>query len=164
MALEAAAGLAEENGLAVVDLGDRLEGEARALGAEHAALAKRVRDAAETRKPCVILSGGEATVTVRGNGRGGPNTEYLAGLAIALDGAAGIAALAADTDGQDGTEDNAGAMIFPDTLERAGRLGLSFPGRLDANDAYTLFEALGDLVKTGPTQTNVNDFRAILIT
>jgi hydroxypyruvate reductase len=111
----------------------------------------------------VLLSGGETTVTVRGKGRGGRNTEFLLGLALALDGAPGVWALAGDTDGIDGGEDNAGAIVAPDTLKRAAALGLDPRARLDDNDAYSLFAALGDLVVTGPTLTNVNDFRAILI-
>jgi hydroxypyruvate reductase len=111
----------------------------------------------------VLLSGGETTVTVKGNGRGGRNSEFLLGLALALDGAPGIWALAGDTDGVDGSQDNAGAIVSPDTLARAAALSLAPRARLDDNDAYSLFAALGDLVFTGPTLTNVNDFRAILI-
>ena len=113
--------------------------------------------------PCVILSGGETTVTVRGEGRGGRNAEFLLSLAIALGGRAGISALAADTDGIDGSEDNAGAIIGPDTLTRAARAGLDLAKLLADNDAYAAFAALGDLIVTGPTRTNVNDFRAILV-
>ena len=138
-------------------LGDDLEGEARVLGAEHAALAQ------DRNRAVVLLSGGETTVTVAGSGRGGRNVEYLLGMALALDGAAGIHAIACDTDGIDGTEDNAGAMIGPDTLARAAELGLDAEAMLANNDAYSFFDALGDLVTTGPTLTNVNDFRAILI-
>jgi hydroxypyruvate reductase len=112
----------------------------------------------------VILSGGETTVTVRGSGRGGRNTEYLLSLALALDGHPRVHALACDTDGIDGTEDNAGAAIGPDTLARAAAAGLDSAAMLAANDAYSLFERLGDLVVTGPTRTNVNDFRAVLVT
>jgi hydroxypyruvate reductase len=112
--------------------------------------------------PCVLLSGGETTVTVRGTGRGGRNAEFLLALAAALDGQPGIHALAADTDGIDGSEDNAGAIIGPDTLARAARLGLDLKAMLADNDAYSAFSALGDLLITGPTRTNVNDFRAIL--
>ena len=114
-------------------------------------------------KPCVILSGGELTVTVTGRGSGGPNSEYLLGLALALEGARGIHALAADTDGIDGSEDNAGAIVTPDTLTRARDFTLDAQGCLAANDAYPFFRALGDLLVTGPTLTNVNDFRAILV-
>jgi glycerate 2-kinase len=115
--------------------------------------------------PCVLLSGGETTVTVRGaGGRGGRNTEFLLGLALQLHGLAGVWALAGDTDGIDGSEANAGAIVAPDTLERARGLGLRPAERLAANDAYGVFAALGDLVVTGPTLTNVNDFRAVLVT
>lgn len=158
--LEAAAAVAREAGLAVEILGDALEGEARRLGAEHAALARQ-RFAGGT--PTVLLSGGETTVTVHGNGRGGRNVEYLLGLALTLDGAPGIAAIACDTDGIDGTEDNAGAIVMPDTLARARDAGQDAAARLADNDAYTLFGAVDDLVISGPTLTNVNDFRAILV-
>lgn len=158
--LEAAAEVAREAGLAVEILGDALEGEARMLGAEHAAMAK-ARAAAGV--STVLLSGGETTVTVRGNGRGGRNVEYLLGLALALDGAPGIAAIACDTDGIDGTEDNAGAIVMPDSLARARDAGEDADARLANNDAYNLFSTLGDLVISGPTLTNVNDFRAILV-
>jgi hydroxypyruvate reductase len=112
----------------------------------------------------VLLSGGETTVTVRGKGRGGRNAEFLLGLALALEGAPHIHAIAGDTDGIDGSEDNAGAWVAPDTLARASALGLNPREMLVNNDAYSLFAALGDLVITGPTLTNVNDFRAILVT
>jgi len=111
----------------------------------------------------VILSGGETTVTVRGGGRGGRNAEFLLALAVALDGYPGIAAIAADTDGIDGSEDNAGALLGPDSVARAAALQISAKQRLAANDGYGFFAAIGDLVATGPTRTNVNDFRAILI-
>jgi hydroxypyruvate reductase len=159
-ALEAAAVVAREAGFGSEILGDALEGEARVVGAEHARLA--LAHAAEGRRLC-ILSGGETTVTVTGKGRGGRNAEYLLALAIGLDGAAGIHALAADTDGVDGSEDNAGAVAAPDTLARARALGIDAKARLADNDAYGFFAALGDLVITGPTRTNVNDFRAILV-
>ncbi|HUN52313.1 MAG TPA: DUF4147 domain-containing protein, partial [Candidatus Sulfotelmatobacter sp.] len=159
-ALEAAAAVARDAGFAVEILGDALEGEARGLGAEHAHLA--LAHAAEGRRLC-ILSGGETTVTVRGEGRGGRNAEYLLSLAIGLDGAAGIHALAADTDGIDGSEDNAGAVLAPDSLARARALGIDARTRLADNDAYGFFAALDDLLVTGPTRTNVNDFRAILV-
>jgi hydroxypyruvate reductase len=159
-ALDAAARLAAARGYKVDDLGDALTGEARVLGAEHAALAR----AAAGGPPRLILSGGETNVTVvNPDGRGGRNLEYLLGLALALDGAPGISAIACDTDGIDGTEDAAGAMVFPDTLARARAGGLDPAGLLARNHAYRLFEALGDLVFTGPTLTNVNDFRAILV-
>ncbi len=159
-ALGQAAARARAAGVEPVILGDSVEGEARELGAFHGALARgRLDDA-----PLVILSGGETTVTVTGAGRGGRNAEYLLALAIALDGAPGVHAIACDTDGIDGSEDNAGAIIAPDSLKRARAAGLDARARLDANDAYGFFQALGDLVVTGPTLTNVNDFRAILIT
>ena len=157
MALAAAAEAARKAGYEPVVLGDALEGEARALAREHARLA---RDAAPG---TVLLSGGEATVTVTGEGRGGPNAEYALALALALDGAPGVFATACDTDGIDGTEDNAGALVTPDTLARAGEAGEDAAARLAANDAYGFFAGLGDLVMTGPTLTNVNDFRAILV-
>ena len=157
MALAAAAEAAREAGYEPVILGDALEGEARALAREHAGLA---RDAAPG---TVLLSGGEATVTVTGTGRGGPNAEYALALALALDGAPGVFATACDTDGIDGTEDNAGALVTPDTLARAREAGEDAAARLAANDAYGFFARLGDLVMTGPTLTNVNDFRAILV-
>ena len=157
MALAAAADAAREAGYAPVILGDALEGEARALAREHAALA---RDAATG---TVLLSGGEATVTVTGAGRGGPNAEYALALALALEGAPGIFAIACDTDGIDGTEDNAGALVTPETLAQGRACGEDAAARLAANDAYGFFAALDDLVMTGPTLTNVNDFRAILV-
>lgn len=160
-ALAAAGRLATQRGLVITDLGDQLQAEARHLGASHAALARRL---AGDRQPRVIISGGETTVTVvNKEGRGGRNLEYLLGLAIALQGAPGISALACDTDGIDGTEDAAGAMVFPDTLARARAMGLDPNEHLARNNAYLFFKALGDLVVTGPTLTNVNDFRAILI-
>ena len=157
MALAAAAEAAREAGYEPAILGDALEGEASALAREHGRLA---RDAAPG---TVLLSGGEATVTVTGAGRGGPNAEYALALALALDGAPGIFATACDTDGIDGTEDNAGALVMPDTLARAGEAGEDAAARLAANDAYGFFAGIGDLVMTGPTLTNVNDFRAILV-
>ena len=157
MALAAAAGAARDAGYEPVILGDALEGEAHVLARGHAALA---RDAAPG---TVLLSGGEATVTVTGAGRGGPNAEYALALALALDGAPGVFATACDTDGIDGTEDNAGALVTPDTLARARDAGEDAAARLAANDAYGFFARLGDLVMTGPTLTNVNDFRAILV-
>lgn len=160
-ALAAAAASATERGYSVTNLGDGIQAEARHLGASHAALARRLASDGKRR---VVISGGEATVTVVNRaGRGGRNLEYLLGLAIALDGAPGISAIACDTDGIDGTEEAAGAVVLPDTLARARRLGLDPAGHLAANNAYLFFEALGDLVITGPTLTNVNDFRAILI-
>jgi glycerate 2-kinase len=163
--LEAAAALARAAGVETHILSDRIEGEARDIGAMHAALALQVAQRGQPfAAPCLILSGGETTVTVRGNGRGGRNAEFLLSLARALDGAPGIHALAGDTDGIDGSEDNAGALLRPDSLARAEALGLSARERLDDNDGYGFFAALGDLFMTGPTRTNVNDFRAIFIT
>ncbi|MDA0654387.1 MAG: glycerate kinase, partial [Proteobacteria bacterium] len=156
-ALAAAADIAREAGYAVDLLGDALEGEARLVAKEHAS---RARDSAPG---TIILSGGELTVTLKGKGRGGPNAEYALALALALNGAAGIHALAGDTDGIDGSEDNAGARIGPDTLARAAAAGADPDAALAANDSYGIFAALGDLLVTGPTHTNVNDFRAILI-
>jgi hydroxypyruvate reductase len=186
-ALEAAAGCARAAGVTPLILGGDLEGEARELGGAHAALAIACARGGETalvalreaaarsaahlafpvnfvpQAPFALLSGGETTVTVHGSGRGGRNTEYLLGLALALDGHPAISALAADTDGIDGSEDNAGALVTPDTLVRSRRAGADPIAALAANDAYGLFAALGDLVVTGPTRTNVNDFRAVLI-
>jgi len=160
-ALAAASKRAEELGFVVSGLGDQLQAEARHLGASHAALARRL---GADGKPRAIISGGETTVTVTNKaGRGGRNLEYLLGLAIALQGAPDICALACDTDGIDGTEDAAGALVLPDTIERARQAGLDPGEYLRANNAYAFFEALGDLVVTGPTRTNVNDFRAILV-
>jgi len=159
--LRQAARLGRERGIETIILGDDLEGEARELGKSHAEQALALHR--ESSAPRLILSGGETTVTVTGRGRGGRNVEYLLGLAIALDGAEGIYAIAADTDGIDGTEDNAGAVITPTTLARALGLGLDARAYIDDNDAYGFFDQLGDLVTTGPTLTNVNDFRAILI-
>ncbi|MDA8637781.1 glycerate kinase [Rhodospirillales bacterium] len=163
--IAAAAEVAVEHGLNVVDLGDQLEGEARDLGREHAKIALACKaGTGPGSTPCVIVSGGETTVTMTGSGRGGRNTEYLLGVADALNGADGIYAVACDTDGIDGSEDNAGAFIDPTTLTRAESSGLSVDAALEANDAYSLFQNIGDLLITGPTFTNVNDFRAILVT
>jgi hydroxypyruvate reductase len=162
--LEVAASLACARGYAVEMLGDALEGEARDVGAAHARLALAAK--ADGRRTA-ILSGGELTVTVRGNGAGGPNQEYALGLAIGLGGAPGIAALAADTDGIDGgggsASDPAGAVVLPDTLARAEAAALNPATFLANNDSTAFFAALGDLVRCGPTQTNVNDFRALLV-
>ncbi len=160
-ALTAASAYLEQMGYSVRNLGDRIEGEARHVAVSHASLARRhtLRGT-----PVAIISGGETTVTVANErGRGGRNLEYLLALAIELDGAPGINALACDTDGIDGTEDAAGAIITPDTLERARATGMDPAQYLSENNAYLFFEAIGDLVKTGPTLTNVNDFRVILI-
>ena len=163
--LEAAAALARSVGLAAHVLGDDLEGESREVGGIHAALARSVADhGTPFSAPCVILSGGETTVTVRqSGGRGGRAGEFLLGCARALQAAPNVWALAADTDGIDGVEDNAGALIGPDTLARAAAAGLDVGDALRRHDAYGFFEALGDLVITGPTFTNVNDFRAVLV-
>ncbi len=160
-ALQAAADRARVLGLTPIVLGDDLEGEARELGAEHAAMLTTLRQ--RHSGPFVVLSGGETTVTVRGEGRGGRNVEYLLGLALALNGQDDVYALAADTDGIDGTEDNAGAIVTPDTLARAQAQGLEPADILSANDAYNFFQRIGDLIMTGPTLTNVNDFRAIAV-
>jgi len=158
MALTAAAEVAESHDLAPIVIGDAIEGEARDVAIDHAA------QAATAMPGCVILSGGELTVTIRGDGKGGPNAEYALALAMALDGRPGVWAIACDTDGIDGSEDNAGAMVQPDTLDRAKKQGLSPSEYLSRNDAYGFFSALDDLVVCGPTLTNVNDFRAILVT
>ena len=162
--LAAAADLARQSGCEVVILGDRVEGEAREIARVHAALAREhaARRGAGA-MPFVLLSGGELTVTRRGDGIGGPNAEYALALALALDGAAGIDAIACDTDGVDGAAEVAGAVIGPDTLSRATAMGLDAAAHLTRNDAHSFFAALGDQVVTGPTLTNVNDFRAILI-
>jgi hydroxypyruvate reductase len=164
MALEAAAKIARGKGLAVHILSDAIEGEARDVGKVMAAIALQVAGHREPfAPPCVLLSGGETTVTVRGKGRGGRNVEFLLSLAIALGGLPGIWALAGDTDGVDGLEDIAGAIITPDTLARAYQASIRPRDALADNDGHGFFGALGDAVVTGPTLTNVNDFRAILI-
>jgi hydroxypyruvate reductase len=167
--LEAAAALARAHGVQAHVLSDEIEGESREVGKVHAALARAVaRRGQPFTRPCVILSGGETTVTVTSAGgapgRGGRATEFLLGCAIALHGEPGVHVLAADTDGIDGVEDNAGALVAPDTLARAAARGLGAGDHLDRHDAYSFFAALGDLVVTGPTYTNVNDFRALLVT
>ena len=165
MALEAAAAVARAAGVTPYILGDSLEGEARDVGKVMAGIALQTAMRGQPfPAPCVLLSGGETTVTVRGNGRGGRNVEFLLALGIALDGREGIDALAGDTDGVDGQEDIAGALLAPDTLRRAWALGIKPRESLDNNDGHGFFQALGDSVITGPTLTNVNDFRAILIT
>jgi glycerate 2-kinase len=162
--LEAAAEVAREHGLAAHILGDAIEGEARDVAKVMAGIATQIRRHRQPFvSPCVLLSGGETTVTVKGKGRGGRNVEFLLALALALGGAGGVHALACDTDGIDGTEDNAGALLGADSLARAAALGLRPKAMLSDNDGYGFFDALGDLVVTGPTLTNVNDFRAILI-
>lgn len=168
--LQAAAEVARSAGLAAYILSDEMEGESREVGRVHAALARAVARSGEPfQKPCVILSGGETTVTLRprqpgeARGRGGRAGEFCLGLAQALQGQTQVYALAADTDGIDGVEDNAGAWVAPDTLARAQAAGMKISQYLARNDAYGFFAALGDLVVTGPTFTNVNDFRAVLV-
>jgi len=162
-ALDAAAAIAREAGYQPIVLGD-LEGEARDVALVHAGIARQVqRHGQPMAGPAAIISGGETTVTVRGQGRGGRNAEFLLALAVALDGQNGIHAMAGDTDGIDGTEDNAGALLAPDSIARAAKLGVEAKARLADNDGYGFFAALQDLIVTGPTRTNVNDFRAILV-
>ncbi|MBV9860023.1 MAG: DUF4147 domain-containing protein, partial [Alphaproteobacteria bacterium] len=171
--LSAAADLALRRRIVPIVLSDRIEGEARDVAAMHAGIALQIR-AGRFRvgdrtigPPAVLLSGGETTVTVRGSGRGGRNAEFLLALAVALDtapdGAERIAAIACDTDGIDGTESNAGAVLYPDSVSRAAAVGVSAKAALAENDGFGFFSRLGDLVTTGPTLTNVNDFRAILV-
>lgn len=157
LSLQRAEQVATEHGFAVTNLRDDIEGEARDVARDHARLALAAA-------PGLIISGGETTVTLKGTGRGGRNAEYALALALALDGKSGIYAIACDTDGIDGSEDNAGATITPTTLQRGRALGLEAKDYLENNDAYSFFDRLGDLIITGPTRTNVNDFRAILIT
>jgi len=164
MALEAAAAVARTAGVAPLILGNGLEGEARDVGLVHAGIARQCAAHGQPAEPpCVLISGGETTVTVRGQGRGGRNAEFLLGLGLGLAGHPDISALAGDTDGIDGSEHNAGALLLPDTMARARARGLDPAAHLAANDAFTFFDALGDLVVTGPTLTNVNDFRAVLV-
>jgi len=163
-ALEAAAALARDAGYRPLILGNALEGEARDVALVHAGMARQtVRHGQPAEPPCVLLSGGETTVSIRGTGRGGRNGEFALALAVALAGEPRAWAIACDTDGIDGVEDNAGAIVRPDTLARAAAAGLDAKAMLANNDAYGFFANLGDLVVTGPTRTNVNDFRAILI-
>ena len=167
--LQSAATVAMQRGIVPIVLSDRIEGEARQVGLVHAGIALQIRAGKFLvgdqliSPPAVLLSGGETTVTVTGPGRGGRNVEFLLALAVGLNGADGISALACDTDGIDGTGDNAGAMVYPDTLARAAAHGISVHKALADNEGYGFFAALGDLVFTGPTLTNVNDFRAILV-
>ena len=166
--LEAAAAAARAAGIDAYILSDEIEGESREVGKVHAALARQIaRRGQPFASPCVLLSGGETTVTVRPSsgtpGKGGRAAEFLLGCAIALQGEANVHVLAADTDGIDGSEANAGAFVSPDTLVRAAAHGIAARGYLDRNDAYSFFESLGDLLVTGPTFTNVNDFRALLV-
>jgi glycerate 2-kinase len=164
MALEAAARMARAAGVAPYILGDAIEGEARDVGKVFAGVALQVAERGQPfDPPCVLLSGGETTVTVRGSGRGGRNVEFLLSLGIALDGHPRVHALAGDTDGVDGQEEIAGGYLGPDSLARAWSIGLKPKDMLDNNDGHGFFAALGDSVITGPTLTNVNDFRAILI-
>ena len=157
--LDAAVKVAEAAGIEPIILNNYLKGEAQDIGSKMAALVPAYKN----RAPCVLLSGGELTVTVKGFGKGGPNTEFLIGLAMGLNGAENVYAIACDTDGIDGSGDNAGAIIAPDTLERALALGLDPVETLSKNNTYDFFTALDDLIITGPTYTNVNDFRAIMI-
>jgi hydroxypyruvate reductase len=160
LALSAAEDFFRSNGIQTRNLGDRITGEASEVAKAQVALVKR----GGLEPPVAIVSGGECTVTVRGGGRGGRNTEFLLSLAIGLDGLPNVHAIACDTDGIDGSEDNAGAVLLPDSLERAAKRGLDAGKRLADNDAYGFFAGLDDLVVSGPTRTNVNDYRAILIT
>jgi glycerate 2-kinase len=162
--LEAAARIAEAAGYRPLILSDSLEGEARDVALVHAGIARQIRRHGQPGPaPAALISGGETTVTVRGHGRGGRNAEFLLALTVALDGEPGLHAIACDTDGIDGTEDNAGALAGPDSLARGRALGLDAKAMLADNDGYSFFAGLGDLVVTGPTLTNVNDFRAMLV-
>ena len=163
-ALNQAAQTAELSGVLPAILGDSVEGEAREVARVFAALVRQIRRYGQPFvPPVVLLSGGETTVTVHGDGRGGRNAEFLLALAIALDGAPGVYALACDTDGIDGSEENAGAYVEPETLARLCALDINPKRELSRNNGYGVFEALSDLITTGPTLTNVNDFRAILV-
>jgi hydroxypyruvate reductase len=168
--LDAAAEAARATGINAYILSDEMEGESREVGRVHAALARAVAAKGQPfQKPCVILSGGETTVTIRPRqpgatkGRGGRAGEFCMGLAQALQGQPGVWALAADTDGIDGVEDNAGAIVTPDTLALASAKGMKLGDYMDRNDAYRFFQGLDSLFVTGPTHTNVNDFRALLV-
>lgn len=162
--LQAAANYARSCGIAPLVLGDNIEGEAREVAKVLAGICDYIQATDEpVARPCVILSGGETTVTIKGHGRGGRNAEFLLSLANRLKGRPGIYALAADTDGIDGSEDNAGALLTPATAAKARALGIDMEQMLDNNDGYGFFSALNDLLITGPTRTNVNDFRAIMI-
>lgn len=163
--LQAAADLARRRGIEALILSDCIEGESREVARVHAAIARQVvRYRQPLAAPCVIISGGETSVTLTGKGRGGRNAEFLLSLAAELQGQAGIYALAADTDGIDGSEDNAGCVLTPQTYQRALQQGLNAAAMLENNDGYGFFAALDELVITGPTRTNINDFRAILVT
>ncbi|MGI9419919.1 MAG: glycerate kinase type-2 family protein, partial [Geminicoccaceae bacterium] len=162
--LNAAEAVAEEAGIRSLILGDAIEGEADQVARVMAGIAKgAAMHGQPLEPPAVLISGGETTVTVRGDGRGGRNVEFLLALLLDLEGIPGIYAIAGDTDGVDGAEEIAGALITPDSLARAADLGLSAKAMLADNDGHSFFEALGDQVITGPTLTNVNDFRAIMI-
>ncbi len=159
--LNAAITIAESRGFATINLGDRVEGDAQEVARQQAALLRQHINS-QPQSPLALFSGGETTVTVQGNGRGGPNREFLLALALELDGQPQVSALAADTDGIDGSDDDAGAIITPDTLQRANNIGLDASMSLRTNDAGTFFDAIGDNVHTGPTLTNVNDFRVLM--
>ncbi len=162
--LEAAAEVARKAGVTPVILGDSIEGESRDVALVHAGIARQCALRGQPAEPpCVLISGGETTITLKGSGKGGRNSEFLLALAIALQGMPGIYGLAGDTDGIDGSEDNAGAILTPDTLARAEKAGLNAKAMLADNDPYSFFKGIGDLLETGPTLTNVNDLRAILI-
>lgn len=163
-ALQAAASFATQHGITPYILSDCIEGEAHDIGLMHAAIAKQVlRHNQPFARPCLLLSGGETSVTVRGSGRGGRNSEFLLSMALALQGAPAIHAMAADTDGIDGSENNAGATLHPDTLARASTLNLHAAAHLEQNNSHAFFSDLDDLIVTGPSGTNVNDLRAVLI-
>lgn len=162
--LDAAAEIARRAGVKPVILGDSIEGESRDVALVHAGIARQCAMRGQPEQPpCVLISGGETTITLKGKGKGGRNTEFLLALAIALNSMAGIYAVAGDTDGVDGSEDNAGAFIDPTTLARAEKAGINAKAMLADNDPWTFFNKIGDLLVTGPTLTNVNDFRAVLI-
>lgn len=162
--LQVAADFFRAAGITPVVLGDTVTGEASEVAKVYAALVREIRAHNQPFKPPVaLISGGECTVTVRGNGRGGRCAEFLTSLAVELEGMPNVYALAADTDGIDGTEDNAGALLFPDSATRAAQLGLNAKTLLANNDGYSYFQALNDLLVTGPTRTNVNDYRVILV-
>jgi hydroxypyruvate reductase len=162
--LQAGADFFRRNGIAPVILGDSVTGEASEVAKVYGALARQIHTYGNPfQRPVALISGGECTVTVRGNGRGGRCSEFLLSLGIDLDGLADVYALAADTDGIDGSEDNAGAVLSPDSLQRAEQQGVRTKQLAATNDAYTFFDQLGDLIVTGPTRTNVNDYRVILV-
>jgi glycerate 2-kinase len=164
LSLEAAAKVAADHGYTPLILGNALEGEAKDVGIVHAGIAKQIKGYGQPLSPpCILLSGGETTVTVKQGGKGGRNSTFLLGLTLALQGLPGVYAIACDTDGIDGSEDNAGALMTPDIWARAEQLGINPAQYLETNDSYSFFAALDLLVETGPTLTNVNDFRAILI-